>query len=79
MKLFEYKTRDDWGKDYYISFLKGKKYTALQLSFSFCETAGYPYFQVQMGMGKLIGFFAYAWRFGIDVDLMGRTWGWDND
>jgi hypothetical protein len=27
----------------------------------------------------LIGFFAYAWRFGIDVDLMGRTWMWDND
>jgi hypothetical protein len=70
MKLFEYKTRDDWGKDYYISFLKGKKYTALQVS----ETAGYPYFQVQMGMGKLFGIFAYAWKFGFDVDVFGRTW-----
>ena len=77
MKLFEYTTRDDWGRDYYFSFLKGRHYTALQVSFSFCETAGFPYLQVQMGLGKLIGVFAYAWRLGFDIDLFGRTWRWE--
>ena len=75
-KIVEFKTRDDWGKDYYFSFLKGKKYTALQVSFSVCETPDYPYIQVQMGMGKLFGLFTYAWRLGLDFDICGRTWYW---
>ena len=75
-KLVEFKTRDDWGKDYYFSFLKGKKYTALQVSFSVCETPDYPYIQVQIGMGKLFGLFTYAWRLGLDFDICGRTWYW---
>ena len=75
-KIVEFKTRDDWGKDYYFSFLKGKKYTALQVSFSVCETPDYPYIQVQMGMGKLFGLFIYAWRLGLDFDICGRTWYW---
>ena len=75
-KVVEFKTRDDWGKDYYFSFLKGKRYTALQVSFSVGETFGYPHIQVQMGMGKLFGLFAYAWRLGVDFDICGRTWYW---
>jgi len=74
MKLFELKTQDDWGKDYYFSLLKGKRYSVLQVSFSFCETAGYPYFQVSMGIGTLFNFFAYAWKLGVDFSICGRTW-----
>ena len=74
MKLIEFKTRDDWGKDYYISFLKGRQYAALQVSFSICEYPSCPYVQVQMGMGKLFGFLACAWRIGFDIDLFGNTW-----
>ena len=75
-KIVEFKTRDDWGKDYYFSFLKGEKYTALQVSFSVCETSDCPYIQVQMGLGKLFGLFACAWRLGVDFDICGRTWYW---
>ena len=78
-KIVEFKTRDDWGKDYYFSFFKGKKYTALQVSFSVCDTPGYPYIQVQMGMGKLFGLFTYAWRLGVDFDICGRTWSWGGE
>ena len=76
MKLFECATRDDWGRDYYFSLLKGKRYTALQVSFSFCETPGYPYLQVSMGMGKLFGIFAFAWKFGVDLGICEKTWRW---
>lgn len=79
LKIVEFKTRDDWGKDYYFSFLKSKKYTALQVSFSLCDAPGYPYIQVQMGMGKLFGLFTYAWRLSLDFDICGRTWSWGED
>ena len=78
-KIVEFKTREDWGRDYYFSFLKGKRYTALQASFNVCDTPGYPYIQVQMGMGKLFGLFAYAWRLGMDFDICGRTWRWGEE
>ena len=74
-KIVEFKTIEDWGKDYRFSFLKGNKYAVLQVSFSICEALGYPYIQVQMGSGKLFGFFTYAWRLGLDLDICGRNWG----
>ena len=73
-KFFDFKTNDDWGKDYYFTFLKGQKYSLLQVSFSVCEYASFPYVQVNIGMGKLFGIFVYAWKFGFDIDICGRTW-----
>lgn len=74
MKLFDYRKNEDWGKDFYFTFLKGQKYSLIQVSFSICEYPGFPYFQITMGMGKLFGFFTYAWKFGFDIDIFGRTW-----
>ena len=73
-KFFDYKTRDDYGKDFYFTFLKGQKYSLIQVSFSVCEYASFPYVQVNIGMGKLFGIFFYAWKFGFDIDICGRTW-----
>ena len=75
MKLFDYKTRDDYGKDFYFTFLKGQKYSLIQVSFSICEYPGFPYIQVNIGMGKLFGIFVYAWKFGADVALT-KLSGW---
>jgi hypothetical protein len=74
MKIFDFKVRDDYGKDYYFTFLKGQKYSLLQVSFSVCEYVSFPHLQIIMGMGKLFGIFFYAWKFGFDVDVFGRTW-----
>jgi hypothetical protein len=74
MKIFDFKVRSDYGKDYYFTFLKGQKYSLIQVSFSICEYPAFPYFQITMGMGKLFGFFTYAWKFGFDIDIFGRTW-----
>ena len=74
MKIFDFKTRDDWGKDYYFTFLKGQKYSLLQVSFSVCEYVSFPHLQITMGMGKLFGIFVYFSKFGFDVDVFGRTW-----
>ena len=74
MKLFDFKVRSDYGNDYYFTFLKGQKYSLIQVSFSVCEYTSLPYVQITMGMGKLFGIFAYAWKFGFDVDFVCRNW-----
>ena len=77
MKLFDYKFRDDYGKDYYFFFLKTKTYTVLQMSFSTCEYPSLPHLQITFGNGSLFGMFAYAWKFGFDIDIFSHTWRWD--
>ena len=77
MKLFDYKTRDDYGKDFYFTFLKGQKYSLLQVSFSVCEYSKWfelPQIQITMGGGKLFGVFVYFSKFGADIDFLSRTW-----
>ena len=73
-KILEFIEINGWGKDYQLSFLKGKKYVALQASFSICQTPNYPYIQVEMGGGKIFGLLTYAWRLGVEFDICGRTW-----
>jgi len=78
MKLFDYRYRDDYGKDYYFFFLKSKTYTVLQMSFSINEYPSLPHLQITLGSGSLFGMFAYAWKFGFDIDLFSHTWRWDD-
>jgi hypothetical protein len=74
VKLFDYRKNEDWGKDYYFTFLKGRKYSLLQASFSVCEYPSFPHIQISMGGGKLFGIFVYVWKFGADVDFVSRNW-----
>jgi len=73
-KFFDFKIRQDWGKDYYFTFLKGRKYSLIQVSFSVCEYASFPHFQITMGGRKLFGIFVYAWKFGADIDILSGNW-----
>jgi hypothetical protein len=74
MKLIDFKVRDDYGTDYYLSFLKTSRYTAIQTSLSLCELPAWPYIRIEFGMGKLFGVFGYFWKFGFEIDLITQTW-----
>jgi len=77
VKLFDCKINSDWGKDYYFTFLKGRKYSLIQASFSVCEYSKWfelPQIQITMGGGKLFGIFVYFSKFGADIDFCGKTW-----
>jgi hypothetical protein len=77
MKLFDYRKNEDWGKDYYFTFLKGRKYSLIQTSFSICQYSGWfelPQIQITMGGGKLFGIFVYFSKFGVDIDILSRNW-----
>lgn len=73
-KLFDFEKREDYGTDLYFSFLKTQSYTFLQVSVSFCEFASWPYLQITLGQNKLFGIFCYFYKFGADIDVLGRTW-----
>ena len=78
-KLFDFEKRDDWGTDLYFSFLKTSRYTALQISVSYCEYAAWPYLQITMGQNSLFGAFCYFWKLGFDCTILGRTWRVSNE
>jgi len=73
-KLFDFEKRDDWGTDYYFSFLKTQKYTFLQVCLSLCEYAAWPYLQITMGENNLLCVFCYFHRVGFDFTILGKTW-----
>jgi len=76
-KFFDFKVRSDWGKDFYFTFLKGQKYSLIQVSFSICQYSGWfelPQIQITIGGGKLFGIFVYFSKFAADIDFCGKTW-----
>lgn len=77
MKLFNYGVRDDYGKEYYFTFLTTKHYSLLQVAFDFGEYGKwieFPYLQISMGYGKLFSFLFSLGKVGFTADFAGRNW-----
>ena len=75
-KIFEFFTVEDFGVDYYFTFLSTKKYTFLQVCFSITDFPSNPYIQVKSGMGCLLNVLMWAWRLGLDISIFDRSWNW---
>ena len=77
MKLIDFSTRDDYGKEYTLKLLTTKRYSLLQMQFDIDEYRGsfeWPYLQISMGFGKLFSFMLTVGRLGFAFDLCGRNW-----
>ena len=77
MTLFQFKHRYDFGHDWYIQVLNLKKWSLLQLSVSWNDYPGWPYLQVTSGSNGLFSILFWAYKFGLDVDILSRTWNWN--
>jgi len=77
MKLINLKHREDFGHDYYVQILNVKKWSLLQVSVSWNDSPSWPYLQVTSGSSGLLGVLFWAHKFGLDVDILSRTWRWD--
>jgi len=77
MKLLQLKHRNDFGDDYYLQFLTGKRWTLLQTSVSWNDFPSWPYVQITMGSNGLFGIMFWVYKLGFDLDIMSRTWRWD--
>jgi hypothetical protein len=76
-KLIQFNVRKDFGTDWYVQVLNVRKWSLLQVSFSWNDYAGLPYLQINMGSNGLFGLLFWVHRIGFDVSILSRTWKWD--
>ena len=77
MKLINLKYREDFGHDYYVQILKVKNWSLLQVSISWNDFPGWPYVQIAFGSNGLFSILLWVYKFGLDIDILSRTWRWD--
>ena len=75
-KLIKFMYREDYGNNYYVQVLNIKKWSLFQASVSWSDF-GMLYLQVTMGSNGLFGFILCLGKFGIDFDILSRTYSFD--
>ncbi len=75
-KLINFMHKEDYGNDWYVQVLNIKKYSLFQASVSWSDF-GMLYLQVTMGSNGLFGFMLCLGKFGIDFDILSRTYSFD--
>lgn len=77
MRLFKFGTRNDYGREYYLSILSTKNYAFLQVEFDigvYSKWTELPYLNITMGQGRLFSVLLTASKFGFSMDFLGRNW-----
>ena len=77
MKLINFGTREDYGREYYLQLLSTKRYSLLQVEFDIGEYSRWtelPYLNITMGHGRLFSVLFTVSKFGFSVDFFGRNW-----
>ena len=85
MKLVEFTHRYDFGHDWYVQILNTGKHvpepfkniSVLQISVSWNDHPSWPYFQLKSGTGDVLDVMFWAYKFGIDITILGMSWCWD--
>lgn len=84
MKLFRYIHRYDFGHDWCIQILNTgrhvpkfmKDWSLLQVSIGWNDIPTWPYVQIKSGYGSTLSICFWVYKFGLDVDILSRTWKW---
>ena len=77
MRFFQFGVRDDYGKEYYMTFLTTRYHSLLQVAIDYGEYGKwieFPYLQISMGYGRLFSFLFSIGRVGFTFDIAGRNW-----
>jgi hypothetical protein len=85
MKLINLKHKYDFGHDWYVQILNTgrhfprfiRDYSLLQVSVSWNDYPSHPYLQITFGSNGIFSILFWAHRFGLDIDILSRTWRWD--
>ena len=77
MKLINFKHREDFGHEWYVQVFNVKGWSLLQASVSWNDYGMFPYLQITMGSSGLFGFILCLGKFGIDFDILSRTYSFD--
>jgi hypothetical protein len=77
MKLFNLKHQYDFGHDWYFQVLNVRDWSLFQFSVSWNDWPSWPYIQIKSGSGSTFSLLFWAYKFGLDIDILSRTWRWD--
>ena len=75
-KIINFMHKEDYGNDWYVQVLNIKKWSLFQTSVSWNDF-GMLYLQITMGSNGLFGFMLCLGKFGIDFDILSRTYSFD--
>ena len=73
MKLFDYETYEDYGKEWFFQVLTTSKFALLDITVQWDDYSGdeiLPAFQLSIGSSHLFGFFIRYKRFQFDLDII---------
>ena len=76
MKLFRYTHKYDFGHDWCFQVLNVRDWSLLQVSIGWNDFPTWPYVQIKSGYGSTLSTCFWAYKFGLDVDILSRTWKW---
>jgi len=74
MSLIKFNYKEDFGHEWYVQVLNVKNWSLLQGSVSWNDFPGWPYLQITFGSNGLFGILFWAYKFGLDIDILSRTW-----
>jgi len=77
MNILKFAHKEDFGHDYNVQILNVKNWSLFQVSVSWNDYPSWPYLQVTSGSNGLFGVLFWAYKFGLDIDILSRTWRWD--
>jgi hypothetical protein len=77
MSIIKFNVREDFWHDYYVQVLNIRKWSLLQVSVSYNDYASTPYLQITFGSNGFFSILSWVYRFGLDVDILSRTWNFD--
>jgi hypothetical protein len=75
LKIFDFKVREDYGRDIYLTLLQLNRWCLVQSCFSYMMyPANFPYLSIIFGSGRLLGINFQWLHFGFTVELFSRSW-----
>jgi len=77
MSIIKFNKRIDFGTDYYVQVLNIRRWSLLQVSVSWNDYASLPYLQITFGSNGFFTILSWVGKFGLDIDLISRTWKYD--
>lgn len=84
MKLFDYETYEDYGKEWFLQILPHRKYALLDFTLQWDDYSGeewFPRIDIHIGDTTVFGFSIRYRRFYFDCDIIGakRDLNWYRD
>jgi hypothetical protein len=73
-KIINFEKKYDFGHDFYVQILNIGNRSLIQLSLSWNDYPSWPYVQITLGSGKLLGGMFWVYKLGFDVDFFSYTW-----